>query len=70
MTTKRKTLKKGKVKKPHKQPAVTIKTVTKIFLMKLSLLIHQTAKKIQKTMTLKEKKMSLSKPRDISREKY
>lgn len=42
-------------KKTQKQPTVTITTVNYIFHMKLNLLIHQTAKNIQKTMKLKEK---------------
>ena len=45
--------------------------VNKIIHMKMSeLLKHQTAKKIQKKMTMKSKKMLLYNPRDISREKY
>ena len=60
-TTKRSTLDKEKGKKTQKQPTVTIETVNKIFHMKLNLLIHQTAKKIQKTTAMKEKKMLLNK---------
>ena len=37
-------------KKTQKQPTVTITTVNYIFHMKLNLLIHQTAKNIQKTI--------------------
>ena len=56
-TTKRKTLEKEKVKKTQKQPTVLIKTVTKICHMKLNILIHETAKKMQNTMPMKKKKM-------------
>ena len=50
----------------RKQPTVTIETVNKIFHMKLNLIIYQTAKKIQKTTTMKEKKMWLYKTKRSS----
>ena len=49
------------MKKAQKQASVTIKAVKKIFHMKLNLLIHPTAKKIKKTVTLKEEKVLLHK---------
>ena len=54
-------MEKGVVKKTQKQISVTIKAVKKILHMKLNLLIHQTAKKILETMTVKEEKMLLYK---------
>ena len=48
-------------KKPTEATTITIKTVNKILHMKLNLLIHETAKKIQKTMALKENKILLCK---------
>ena len=44
-------MKKEKVKNNPKQQTVTIKTENKVFHMKL---IHHTAKKMQKTMTMKK----------------